>query len=139
MLALELFKSKLEPLKTQLKNDVWYLQNFLLHGKDVITTKTIFVKLIMGILMLNPLFLTPGIVLMDMRPDWSIYPAEEPSRRAVMLTFYILFMLASCGVVYAHMLVYVYFTVYLKMEMELLSKYFQDVSSKLLLINLTET
>lgn len=131
MVILEQFKHKLAPLKKQLENDQWYLNHASLHGKDVVETKTSLVKYILGIIILNPLFLAPGIALLDVIPDWSIYPAEEPFRHAIMLTFYILFVLGSCGVVYAHLFVFVYFSMYIKIEMELLTQYFQDVSSKL--------
>lgn len=130
MLTLELLKPKLEPLKNQLKNDKWYLKNVSLHGKDIIKTKSILVKIILVVLLLNPLFLTPGVILMDLLPEWSIYPGEEPSRRAVLQIFYVLFVVGACGVVYAHFFVYVYFSVYIKIEMELLTQYFQDVSLK---------
>lgn len=102
-----------------------------MHQKEIIENKTIYVKIALLLLTLNTLILGPGIVLIDLRPDWSIYPAEERSRRAIMLAlFYILFVFAVSGVVYAHAFVCIYLGVYIKIEMELLTQYFQDVSSK---------
>lgn len=130
MIALESHKSKLEPLKNKTESDLWYLQNPTLHGREIIENKTRYVKIILLLLILNPLCLAPGIVLFGITPDWSIYPTEVPSRRAIMYAFYVLFMLTSCVVLYAHLFVCIYLSVYGKIQMELLTQYFQDVSSQ---------
>lgn len=131
MLALELFKSKLEQLKSEIENDQWYPQNVSVYLKNVIKRRTMNAKTIVLLLILNPILITPALFILDLRPDWAIYPAEEPIRHAIMTTFYILFMLGSCGVVYANLLVYMYFSICIKIAMEVLTEYFQGTLTKL--------
>lgn len=130
MLGLEMNKSEIDELKNQMENNLWYHQTATLYDKDMIDNKTIYVKIMLLLFVLHPLFIAPGLVILDLRPDWSIFPVDGLIRRATMLAFYVLYILGSCGIVYAHLLVFVYFSIYIKIEMEILTEYFRDVTSK---------
>lgn len=111
--------------------DLWYTRIPPTHRKYIIENKLTYVKIVIMLLIINPALFAYSIVKLNLKPDWLIFPTDEIRWHVVFTTLYILFMLGCCGVMWAHLLVCVYLCIYVKMEMELLTLYFKDVSSKL--------
>lgn len=130
MSALEHFRPKLESLKKQMLEDLWYTEILAGHGEDVIQNKTLYVKILILLLILNPLAFAYAIIELHLRTDWSIFPTDELRLHVILTTLYILFMLGACGLLYVHLHVFMYLIIYIKIEMELLTKYFEEMSSK---------
>lgn len=109
--------------------DLWYTDILHTHGEDLIQNKIVYVKILMLVLLLNPIAFTYAVIELHLRPDWS-FAAHSFSLNVILTMFFILFLLGSCGIMYVHLLVFGYLIIYIKIEMELLTKYFEDVSSK---------
>lgn len=68
MFALECFnKDKLESLKLQMEKDRLLFQNKSECGKDMFKTKTMCVKVIILLFILNPVILTSGIIKLRLK------------------------------------------------------------------------
>lgn len=124
MLALENFnKEEMETLKWQIENNRWHITNINRFETYRIRNKKFYVKIILFLFALNPVIVSPGIIALRLRPYWAILPSEDKSMDAMMIILYIVYVIGSCGVVYSHVLLHVYFSVCLKVQMELLTEY----------------
>lgn len=77
----------------------------------------------------NPAIMVSAILKLNLQVEWDILSSYRPSLDKVLMVFYIIYVVASCTVYYTHMLVYIYFNTYFKIQMEALSKYFEDLAA----------
>lgn len=126
MVALETFnREEIEALKEEIENYKWHVTNIDKSEAYNIGRRKCYVKIILFLFILNPLIVLPGIVILHIRPYWIIFPCDDWNTHAVLTTIYLLFVISSCGVVYSHVLLHVYFSMCVKIQMELLTDYFR--------------
>lgn len=127
MLALETFnREEIQTLKKEMEEYRWNIRNIDKFQTYNITNKKCYAKIVLFLFVLNPLILLPGMAILHTHPYWAVFPSDDENVDAVLIVIYLLFVLGSCGVVYSHVLLHVYFGVCLKIQMELLAQYFEE-------------
>lgn len=115
-------------LKEQSESDVCYIEILSNQSKQRFKNNIFWTKFVMFSFAANPVILVSAIIKLNLQVKWDIFASHSENLDKVLILFYIVYVVSSCTVYYTHMLVYIYFNTYFKLQMEALSKYFEDLS-----------